>query len=74
MAYLLENNDLCKFLNYYDIEISNTLIQEHLDGIDIYAELDEFEKELIADMRSDEGLEEYRFQKLKREAKSKLSK
>ncbi len=63
MTYLLENNDLCNFLNYYDIEISDTLIQEHLDGIDIYAELDEFEKELIADMRSDEGLEEYRFQK-----------
>ena len=63
MIYLLEKDDVCDLLNYFDIEITDEMIQEHLDQIDIYTELDEFEKELLADMRSDDYIDDYRAEK-----------
>ena len=60
MIYLLETDVVCDLLNYFNVEITDEMIQEHLDQIDVITELEEFEKELITDMRSDDQLDDYR--------------
>lgn len=60
MIYLLETDVVCNLLNYFNVEITDEMIQEHLNQIDVITELEEFEKELIADLRSDDQLDDYR--------------
>lgn len=60
IKYLLETDVACDLLNYFNVEITDEMIQEHLNQIDVITELEEFEKELIADMRSDDQLDDYR--------------
>lgn len=63
IIYLLEKDVVCDLLNYFDIEITDEMVQEHLDQIDIYTELDEFEKEIIAEMQSEDYIDDYRAEK-----------
>ena len=63
MTYLLDQDDVCDLLYYFDIEITAEMIQEHIDQIDVDAELDEFKKEMIAEMQNEDYLDDYRAEK-----------